>query len=228
MDLKNFGKLKDTLKDNKEGLTLLDTMEIEAKADEGKLSKSVEAEGKLRTYKQEVNKIQGLAEDTSRADSLEKLGKQKSEYESTIATLESGVSDKDKEVMKAQQDAQSALDKISAIEGNLQKEQGKVKSASQEKLMREALDALGIKDSGNQGLAVDAHLSANMETTDFTEFATGFVEKYPSLKETSHKPGARSRQSGEQETTSGLKDIKVTDTKSRTEAIEARMAENTN
>jgi hypothetical protein len=228
MELKNFGKLKDALKDNKEGLALLDTMETEAKADDGKLKTSVEAEGKLRTYKQTVNKALGLEENTSREDSLKKLGDQKGEYESQIASLESGVSDKDKEVMKAQQDAQSALDKISTIEGNLQKEQGKVKSASQEKLMRDALSAQGIKDSGNQNLAVDAHLSTNMETTDFTEFATGFVEKYPSLKETSHKPGARSRQSGEEETIGGLKDIKVTDTKARTDAIEARMAGNTN
>jgi hypothetical protein len=227
MDLKNFGKLKDTLKDNKEGLTLLDTMETEAKADDGKLKTSVEAEGKLRTYKQTVNKALGLEESASREDSLKKLGDQSEEYKSQIATLESGVSDKDKEVMKAQQDAQTALEKILTIEGNLQKEQGKVKSASQEKLMRDALSAQGIKDSGNQNLAVEAHLSTNMETTDFTEFATGFVEKYPSLKETSHKQGANSRQGGDQETTSGLKDIKVTDTQARTAAIEAQMASKT-
>jgi hypothetical protein len=234
MDLQNFAKIKLKLKDDAETSKLLDTMLGEATADEtklteteGKLTKSVESESKLRTYKQSVNEALGLDKEASRDDSLKKV----TESTSEITNLKKGVSDKDSEIIEIRKTAQEALDQVSTINKTLGEKDAALVRSGKEKSFRAELADSGIKDVGSQDLAVNAHLSSLLETDEagIKEFTKTFAEKNPRLKESGHKGGANSRGGAEEgEKTSGLKDIKVTDTKSRTEAIEARMAENTN
>lgn len=228
MDKANFAKLKLKLKDDADSSSLLDTMLKEAEADEsklteteGKLTKSVDSEGKLRTYKQSVNEALGLDKESSRDDSLKKVN----DSVSKVANLEKGVSDKDNEIIEIRQTAKDALDAVSGIKKDLGEKDALLTRSGKEKSFRAELTSNGIKDTESQDLAVNAHLSSILDSDDagIKEFTKTFAEKNPRLKDSAHKPGARTNVGGESESKEGLKGIDINDTKARTDAIQERL-----
>lgn len=221
MDLEQFNTLKEKYKDDAELTSALAKIESEATALLGKKEAAVGNEQKLREVKQAIAGLAGLEKDVSSSDLTSKVSELINGYKQKIDSFEKNASGKDLENASFKEQLATLTGQLNDITGKWEEERTTNKLNATKDKLRSALAENRITDPKAQDLAITANLSNVTDETDFNSLAKSIAESSPFLTQSAHKGGNGSKSGAEVTGGKGLREIEVTDTKSRIEAIEA-------
>jgi len=225
----DFGKievLKEKLGDNEELAPVVSEIESHIKTLYENKENAVGEVKKFRGVKQSMAEILGLDKEIATDELLSNAKNIFSDYQNKIDSFQKNASSKEIENASVKEQLNSLTSKLSEITNQLNSEREANRLNLIKDKAREALSQLRINDKKSQDLVINANVNMLSEDTDFKAFAQSIANEYPSLTQSVHKPGTGSMPStGNYNNSQSLNSIPVSDTKSRTKAIDARLRE---